>query len=106
MVNEVDYVIKQHKNELQKVKDGLSLLTQNISDLDEAVSFLQSLKYDMFISHEISTIEIPEDSDSYHLYGGVNNAYAALKKQFDEFKAKQFDIECLYNLHNKEFFEK
>lgn len=106
MNNDVDSVIEQHQKELQKVSDELRLLTRNISHLDETVSSLQSLKYDMFVSHEISTIEIPEDSQSYRLYEGVNHSYDALRKQFEEFKSKQYDIECLYTLNNNEFFNK
>jgi hypothetical protein len=93
MSNDIDEVIERHYLEIQKVKIGLHFLTRKVSDLDQTVSFLKSLKYDMFLSHDISNIEIAEDNPSYHLYEEVNNAYDHLKKQFDEFKSNQGDME-------------
>ncbi len=95
-------IMEQHQLELQRVKEEMLLLTQQVSGLDDTASVLYSLTYDTFISYEISNMNLLEDKQSDRLYEEINNAFNDLKKKYEEFSAKQYDIECLHKLTNND----
>lgn len=101
MSHDIDKVIEQHLNDLMKIKIELFFLTRKTIQLNDSISFLQSLKYDMFLSHEMMNIDVPEDDQSYPLYEEVNQAYADFKERFDEFQSKQTNMQWVAQLNKR-----
>lgn len=105
MTIDMNQFFQQHLDELQKVRIELLFLTRKVSHLDEALSFLQALTHDSFIAYELDMLEENEANSSHPMYADVNDAYDAFRKQFDDFRSKQDDIESLYTLYSKTFFK-
>lgn len=111
MNEDIKDVIEQHKLELQKVKIEILFLTLKISTLDETISFLQGLKHDNFISHDISQNKTVENEQPHlyehaNVYEDVNEAFKGFKQKFEQFQLNQLDIQCILNLVKNDYFKK